>query len=234
MLKVVSFTICPFVQRLTAMLELKQIPYEVEYIQLSDKPEWFLDISPHGQVPVLITENGQPLFESDAIVEYIEDAYGRLQPEISSEKRAVQRAWAYLATKNYLVQCSAQRSATAEVLNERSLKLEKALKAVEKQLGDGPFFDGDNISIVDVAWLVILHRAAIIEKHNGYDFLAGYPKLKRWQQALLASDVVEKSVAADFEEKFVNFYLSSETFLGNCGDACESGADAACATASCC
>jgi glutathione S-transferase len=48
MIKVVSFKICPFVQRVTALLEAKNIPYQVEYISLSDKPQWFLDISPNG------------------------------------------------------------------------------------------------------------------------------------------------------------------------------------------
>jgi len=32
------------------------VPYDVDFIELSNKPQWFLDISPHGQVPVLITD----------------------------------------------------------------------------------------------------------------------------------------------------------------------------------
>lgn len=59
MIKVVSFKICPFVQRVTALLEAKHIPYEIEFISLSDKPQWFLDISPNAQVPVLITEGAR-------------------------------------------------------------------------------------------------------------------------------------------------------------------------------
>ena len=66
-MKIVSFKICPFVQRVTALLEAKTIDYELEFIDLKNKPQWFLDISPHGQVPVLITDHGMPLFESDAI-----------------------------------------------------------------------------------------------------------------------------------------------------------------------
>ncbi len=46
MIKIVSFKICPFVQRVTGLLEAKKIPYELEYISLKDKPQWFLDISP--------------------------------------------------------------------------------------------------------------------------------------------------------------------------------------------
>ena len=45
MIKVVSFKICPFVQRVTALLEAKGLDYQVEYISLRDKPDWFLNIS---------------------------------------------------------------------------------------------------------------------------------------------------------------------------------------------
>ena len=106
MIKIVSFKICPFVQRVTGLLEAKKIPYEIEYINLSDKPQWFLDISPTGQVPVLVTDNGTALFESDAIVEYIDEVTSPLVPETTAEQRAINRAWSYQASKHYLVQCS--------------------------------------------------------------------------------------------------------------------------------
>lgn len=43
MIKIISFKICPFVQRVTALLEAKQLPYEIEYISLKNKPQWFLE-----------------------------------------------------------------------------------------------------------------------------------------------------------------------------------------------
>jgi glutathione S-transferase len=111
MIKIISFKICPFVQRVTALLEAKFIPYEIECIVLSDKPQWFLDMSPTGQVPILITTLGVTLFESEAIVEYIDEIIAPLEPDLSPEERATDRAWSYQASKNYLVQCSAQCSA---------------------------------------------------------------------------------------------------------------------------
>jgi glutathione S-transferase len=36
-MKIVSFKICPFVQRVTALLEAKNIEYKVEFISLRDK-----------------------------------------------------------------------------------------------------------------------------------------------------------------------------------------------------
>lgn len=214
MIKVVSSTICPFVQRVTALLEQKEIPYDIEYISLADKPDWFLRISPNAQVPILITESGTALFESDAIVEYLEEAYPALQPTPDAETKAMDRAWSHLATKNYMVQCSAQRSEDEATLAERTKKLGKAFETIESTLGPGRFFRGDDISVVDIAWLPLLHRAALIEQHTGYDFLADYPLVKKWQHHLVATGLAEKSVADDFETTFTGFYLSDSTFLG--------------------
>ena len=217
-MKVVSFKICPFVQRVTALLEAKNIPYEIEFISLSDKPQWFLDISPNGQVPVLITDNGTALFESDAIAEYLDEAFPALQPELSPEDKASNRAWSYLASKNYLVQCGAQRSPDETALVERSAKLGQAFDKIERQLGDTPYFNGDTVGMVDIAWLTLLHRADIIEKNTGYDFIGQRPKLKSWQRNMMATGLAGKSVAPDFEEAFADFYLSDQPYLGRGGD----------------
>lgn len=213
-MKIISFKICPFVQRVTALLEAKSLDYRVKFISLSDKPQWFLDISPNGQVPVLVTDGGAVLFESEAIVEYLEEAYPALQPGVSLEQKAQYRAWSYLASKNYLVQCSAQRSADAETLKKRSTRLAKAFDRIEQQLDNKCFFGGDTIGGVDIAWLPLLHRADIIHRGSCYDFIGDRPKLKAWQKQLMATGLAEKSVASDFEAAFSEFYLSDQTYLG--------------------
>jgi glutathione S-transferase len=234
MIKVISSTICPFVQRVTALLEQKGIPYEVEYINLQNKPEWFLRMSPHAQVPVLVTESGAALFESDAIVEYLEEAYPPLQPSADAETRAIDRAWSRLATSNYMTQCSAQRSEDEETLLERTSKLGRALEKVECALGQGPYFRGTEVGTVDIAWLPLLHRAALIEKHTEYDFLAGYPTVKKWQHHLMNTGLAEKSVADDFETAFTAFYLSESTYLGNGGSTLGDKVAMCCGNVSCC
>lgn len=214
MIKIVSFKICPFVQRVTAALEAKLIPYEIEFISLSDKPQWFLDISPNGQVPLLVTEAGTALFESDAIIEYIEDEYGPLEQGISNEQRALDRAWSYLGAKHYLAQCSTMRSSDQALFSERLANLQKAFTKVEQQLGEGAYFKGEQLSNVDIAWLPLLHRAHIIKQHSCVDMLEGIPKVQAWQQALLETGLMARSVPKDFEQVFANFYLSEQTYLG--------------------
>ncbi|PMJ99151.1 glutathione S-transferase family protein [Vibrio sp. 10N.261.55.A7] len=231
MLKIISFKICPFVQRVTAALEAKKVPYEIEYINLKDKPQWFLDISPNGQVPVMVTDSGTALFESDAIIEYIEDEFDPLEQGITNEQRALDRAWSYLGTKHYLPQCGTMGSKDQQTFEERAEKLIKAFQKAENQLtGESQFFKSDALSNVDIAWLPLLHRAAIVKAHSGYDFFCGLPKMQAWQKNILDSGLVEKTVSDDFVQRFGDFYLSN-TYLA---DSKGAQTPSSCATSNCC
>ena len=243
MLKVVSFKICPFVQRVTALLEAKGLDYEIEYISLSNKPQWFLDISPNGQVPVLVTESGRALFESDAIVEYLDEAYAPLEAGVDAEQRAINRAYSYLGSKQYLVQCSTMRSADTNVYTERSAKMNKALTNIAAAKSAGRFFGGDQLGIVDMAWVPVLHRALIVKRHTGVDLLETWPSLQQWQANLDDTGLFEASCADDFEEAFSNFYLAPTTYLGqlaagnstsSCCASTQAKLDDACSSGSCC
>ena len=51
--RLISFELCPYVQRCAMTLGEKVIEYDVEYVDLHDKPDWFCYLSPLGKVPVL-------------------------------------------------------------------------------------------------------------------------------------------------------------------------------------
>ena len=215
MMKIVSFKICPFVQRVTGMLEAKGLDYEITYIDLKAKPQWFLDLSPTAQVPILITDEGQILHESEAIVEYIDEITVPLIEGLSPITRAQDRAWSYQASKSYLVQCSMMQSADQATLLSRMETLCKAFNRMEKQLPDTvPFFRGMQLGNVDVAWLPLLHRSQVVKEKSGFDMLETFPKMQAWRGHILETGIVPNTVAEDFEERFSNFYLSAHTFLG--------------------
>jgi glutathione S-transferase len=69
------------VQRAVIAMRAKKVEFEVTYVNLRDKPEWFLEISPHGKVPVLKVDD-EILFESNAIAEFLDETVEpRLHPE---------------------------------------------------------------------------------------------------------------------------------------------------------
>ncbi|MGO8654936.1 glutathione S-transferase family protein, partial [Rhizobium ruizarguesonis] len=76
-LTLVSHHLCPYVQRAAIALLEKGVPFERINIDLADKPDWFLQISPLGKVPLLRIEEEDGseavLFESSVICEYLEE-----------------------------------------------------------------------------------------------------------------------------------------------------------------
>jgi glutathione S-transferase len=206
MIKVISFKICPFFQYVTAMLEATTTPYEVEY---ADFDNCLFDISPNGKAPILMTDNRDVLFDADAIVSYLDSLHEGLYKPNTKEESALIEAWANYGSKNYVPQCNTMRSSNeSEYLSNLAI-FSKSLVNVEHQLGEHTYFNGEQLSRIDIAWLPLLYRSHLIEKHSKVDFLAQYPKVKAWQKAILSLNIVEKSVPSDFEQVFSDFYLTT-------------------------
>ena len=99
--KLISFKLCPYVQRAAIVLAEKGVAFERVDIVLANKPEWFLKLSPLGKVPVLVVEKDgieTVLFESAVIAEYLDETLEpRLHPADPLEK-ARHRGWIEFAS----------------------------------------------------------------------------------------------------------------------------------------
>src|ERR1700716_2152538 len=71
-LTLISHDLCPYVQRAVIALTEKAAPFDRVYIDLANKPDWFLAISPLGKVPLLKVA-AAVIFESAVILEYLEE-----------------------------------------------------------------------------------------------------------------------------------------------------------------
>lgn len=77
-LRFYSMRFCPYAQRVQLALFAKGIPHHTININLTDKPEWFLDMNPSGKIPALhlVTDHGQPFVtESLIIMEYLDEKF---------------------------------------------------------------------------------------------------------------------------------------------------------------
>ena len=98
--RLISFKVCPFVQRSVILLKEKGVDYDIEFIDVYDPPAWFVELSPTGKVPVLQVGD-KVLFESAVISEYLDEVYPpSLHPADSLEK-AQNRVWIEYTTPMY-------------------------------------------------------------------------------------------------------------------------------------
>jgi glutathione S-transferase len=189
------------------VLRAKDVEFEVTYIDLLDKPDWFLKISPHGKVPVLLVDD-RPLFESSAIAEFLDEAVGEPLHPADLYKRARNRAWTDF-TPDFATGLSGiyykpnldTREDDVEAARKRVARLEEAI-AVERE-NDGPYFNGDQLCLVDAAYAPFLQRFDFVDKTMGTGLLEEFPKVRAWTDALLANEHVIGSVPPSFWNVFV-------------------------------
>src|ERR1700736_3614814 len=91
-LKLISHKLCPYVQRAVIALNEKGVAFERIDIDLANKPDWFLGISPLGKTPVLQV-GVTAIFESAVILEYLEETQPKPLHPADPLRRAEHRAW---------------------------------------------------------------------------------------------------------------------------------------------
>ncbi|XP_022743178.1 glutathione S-transferase DHAR2-like [Durio zibethinus] len=132
---------CPFCQRVLLTLEEKKVPYKLQLVNLSDKPQWFLEISPEGKVP-LVKFDGKWVPDSDVIVGILEEKYP--EPSLKTPPE-----FASFGSKIFGTFITFLKSKDANDGSEQALLNE--LKALDEHLkGQGPFIAGENITAVDL------------------------------------------------------------------------------------
>jgi glutathione S-transferase len=157
----------PFAQRVRLALIEKGIDFWHTEIDLANKPEWFLVISPLGQVPVIRHED-RFITDSTVILEYLEDVYP--QPSLRPRdpgKRALTRLWAEYADEKLLPAIVTAIKAEGEERPAAMSQLRDVLIYVEREglarCGRGPFWLGAELSMLDLIYYPFFERLPAIE-----------------------------------------------------------------------
>ena len=201
-LRLVSFHICPFVQRSTIALEEKGVPYEIEFIDLKNKPDWFLKLSPHGRVP-LLQVGDTVLFESTVILEYLDETQA---PQLHCEdplQKARDRAWFSVADAATSSAFGMMLAKTREALSEQSEAVQGHLAKLEAEL-EGPLWRGEAFTAMDAVTFPVLQRLTWLgELHPDLEIFAATPKVQAWARSLQGRPSIQRSSVPDLEERFL-------------------------------
>ena len=229
--KLCSFKTCPWVQRAAIVLRAKNVAYDITYIDRNKRPDWFLAVSPHSKVPVLLVNDKEALFESNAIAEYLDEtAAPRLHPE-DPLARARNRAWTdYVSTFASAISNTAY-SDSEEEFAARAAKMTEPFSKLNDALGKrgnaGPYFNGAQFSLVDAAYAPFLQRYTFMDRIKPLGLLEKFPHLLAWRDALLAAPAVKASTVPNIEAVWQEGLITRKRWLKKYVAQSVLGADAA-------
>ncbi|KAK4799513.1 hypothetical protein SAY86_024878 [Trapa natans] len=147
---------CPFCQRVLLTLEEKKVPYKTHLINLSEKPQWFLEINPEGKVPLIKIED-KWVADSDVIVGILEEKYPETPLTTHPE-------FATVGSKIFISFVRFVKSKDATDGTEQALLDE--LKALDEHLkAHGPYIAGEKITAADLSLAPKLYHLEIALGH---------------------------------------------------------------------
>ncbi|PKY12009.1 glutathione S-transferase [Acidithiobacillus marinus] len=212
-LELISFPLCPYVQRSVITLLHKQVGFKLTHIDLAHKPEWFLALSPMGKVPCLKIGTDTVLFESQVINEYLDETIAPALHPADPLERAQHRAWIAFGSEMIGDQFQMMIAQGEERFTAASRQLFDKLERLEKNMTGNHFFAGQNFSLVDAAYAPLFMRMEILHALRPLPRWEALGKLRRWTALLMELPEVAGSVTADFPERLRNYISEKGSLL---------------------
>nr|AZL41271.1 dehydroascorbate reductase 2 [Datisca glomerata] len=180
---------CPFSQRVLLTLEEKKVPYNLHLINLSDKPQWFLEVNPEGKVPVVKFDD-KWVSDSDVIVGILEEKY----PDPSL---ATPLEFSSVGSKIFGVFSKFLKSKDPNDGSEQALLDE--LKALDEHLtAHGPYIAGEKISAVDLSLAPKLYHLDVALGHfKKWTVPETLTHVLKYKQLLFSRESFKKTKAAE-------------------------------------
>lgn len=205
--ELISNHLCPYTQRAAIQLAEKGIAYERVYIDLANKPEWFLKISPLGKVP-LLRQGDAAIFETTVICEYIEEVEPAA-PQYPAEPldRARHRSWAEFASAVIADVFAFYTAPDAAAFERKCSDLQARFRWLERHLGDGPYFAGARFGLVDAAFAPIFRLFDTFDRIGEFGIFNGLQRVPAYRAALAERPSVRQVVVSDYPQRFRQ-YLS--------------------------
>lgn len=184
MMTLYSGTTCPFSHRCRIVLFEKGMDFQINDVDIHDKPEDLAVMNPYNEVPVLV-ERDLILHEANIINEYIDERFPHPQLMPADPiMRARARLFLFRFEQELFVHVRALENASTSKKDQ-----EKARTAIRDNLTQiAPVFTkqkfmlGDEFSMLDVAVAPLLWRL----EHYGIEFTKPNPNLMKYAERLFS------------------------------------------------
>jgi glutathione S-transferase len=211
-LTLVSHPLCPYVQRAVIALREKDVAFERIYVDLANKPGWFLAISPLGKTPVLKVGDAV-IFESAVILEYLEETQPNPLHPADPLRRAEHRSWIEFSSSVLDDIAGLYAAPEKEAFASKAAKLSEKFGQLESRIGDGPYFDAAAFSLVDAAFGPVFRYFDVFERIGDFGILTEKPKAAAWREALSRRPSIRTAVDDDYEMRLWTFLKARGSHL---------------------
>jgi glutathione S-transferase len=213
-LTLISHHLCPFVQRAAIALLEKGVDFERKNIDLANKPDWFLKLSPLGKVPILVIDDETVLFESSVIAQYANEITGGDLLSADTAEKYRQLAWMEFASQVIGSIGQLYNADDEAAFDLATSGLTEKFSRVEEALSNGPWFSGEDFSLVDAAFAPAFRYFDVIDELTSIDFFANTPKVAAWRKSLQQRPSVIGAVSDDYPERLLTFFADRNTVIG--------------------
>ncbi len=211
-LTLVSHALCPYVQRIAIALTEKGVAHERVTVDLANKPRWFLEVSPLGRTPVLKV-NGDALFESAAILEYLEETQPKPLHPADPIERSRHRAWIGYGSECLNDIAGLYSAAETGAVEAKAASLRARFQRIETHLGAGPWFDGERFSLVDAVFAPVFRYFDTFDRIRDFGVFDELPKTRAWRSALAARPSTRAAVGPDYADLLLAFIARRDSAL---------------------
>ena len=182
-LKLISHKLCPYVQRAVIALNEKGVAFERIDIDLANKPDWFLKISPLGKTPVLLVGD-TAIFESAVILRISRgDPAEAAASGRSRLQRAEHRGWIEFGSTILSDIAGFYAAKDEATFKAKTSQLEAKFRAAGGARRGAPWFDGEEFSLVDAVFGPVFRYFDVFDDIADFGILAGKPKHRALAQA---------------------------------------------------
>lgn len=211
--ELISNHLCPYTQRAAIQLAEKGIAYERVYIDLANKPDWFLQLSPLGKVPVLRVGDAA-IFETAVICEYIEEVEPAVPfyPEEPLD-RARHRSWAEFASATIADVFAFYMAPDAEAFESKCSDLQARFHWLEHQLVEGAYFSGARFSLADAAFAPIFRLFDTFDLIGDFGIFKGLHRVPVYRAALAERPSVRQAVVSEYSRIFEQYLSERASYL---------------------
>jgi glutathione S-transferase len=174
----------PYVRKARVLIQEKGIDCEWVLERPADPGGRFRELNPLGKIPVLERDDGEVLFDSPVIVEYLDTLSGdRLIPAEGEARWQVQKIHAMAdgmldaTVARFIEGLRPEDKRMQEVMDKHAKKIRDSMAYAETLVTNRACVIGDRLSMADLALAVALEY---VDFRYAHDWRSNHPLLAGW------------------------------------------------------